>query len=503
MAQCWEDHYTVVGAQRPAIGADVLWDSSSLCSVGTGTLMDGRNNIVVRWIDKFGQNCQPLVYATAQWVHPENGEAVGRRVVSTQDGSAFGKRLFWTGGKEISGEPGALWRAIVLPYHWNFGNPISPMADWVYYHEGNNRNHEVVAMDAMDYTTRYGPLAVALIQSTPEETMNPDTSAVVVLRPFWDAEGYHTEEVLYYPLGWVATDVRAEYRAGTAEIIRIWAVGQSGPGWSSAIRVLELDLSGDATEDRQYSYRVSGHSVVANRVVLGPGEFPDADLFIAGKAQPSDGPSKMLVLRFGNVGTEWGFRWHQTLASDGAAVARDIGAIQGPATVPGPPPDDYIFVCGTTQREIQPSVFTDDFTVACYKEDGFGTVTLHWEARLDPQDGEDHAFRLLAATETTGTPGNAVAVVAGVVENSSGQWDWRLAKYHDDPPQNYPSVPKTHIWQIGFPLNYPSMGDDAPAAITGMPFYGGWDLQRIWGAGSLYDTQTGLGMATVNWEQSQ
>jgi hypothetical protein len=233
-----------------------------------------------------------------------------------------------------------------------------------------------------------------------------------------------------------------------------------------------------------------------------------ADLFIAGSAvQASSPPSpwQMLTLRFGKQGSDWGFKWHTLYGSQGDAHANDIGVVRGPTT--GGPgtmsaPDTYIFVAGRSERQIgtNPPVFTNDFTTLCYKETGTGVLSLHWDARLQEQNGQDVAWRLLAASESTPGDGNAVAIVAGVTEDTNGQWNWQVVKYDDVQPPD-PQVPKVPVWSITFPFHYSSAGDDVPAAITAVPTVGGWGLHKFWLTGTAFHSPHGQGMATVQYEQ--
>jgi hypothetical protein len=513
VSQCWEDSYSPASSQLPATGADVvLYQTLTLCTTGTGTLPDGRAEIVTRWHSPSGISCTPVLQDSEHWTRQYPHEAVARRVVATQDNTALTKQIFWVGGKQTRINDGATsWEALVLPYRYISGTVYPPTTDMVYtFGDDSERNHEVVAMSSIDSTSQYGPLAIALIQFS-AHGISPPSSAIVALRPVWNGTDLSIEEVLFHPLAWVATDVHAEYRTvGQQEVIRLWAIGNSPPGWRPAIRVALVNLSLSEPDATQYAFSLGGHHLASSRFVLGPGEGNEPDLFIVGTATPTTpggSPSQIITLRFGKTFAGWDFRWHELYASDGDAVGADIAAVLGPTIVgPGSPPgpDTYIFVAGRSQRQIgsNPPVFTNDFTTLCYKQGPlFGTVNLHWAAKLDPQDGDDRAFRILGGTENRETLGNAVAIVLGVTENASGHWDWRMVKYDD--AEALPPALKQPVWDIKYPFFHASAGEDAPAALTGYRTQWGWDFQYLWVAGTTFDEASGFGMTTVNYEQGQ
>jgi hypothetical protein len=499
-------------ANGDALAADIAYGSIfQLGTTGTELLSDGRTRIVTRWprVDWPPSGCDPndpiYNWATREWDLEEPGQSVAHRIVASQQGGGNwpGKPFYWVGGKQIhDDDEDAKWEALILTYrHETYGNPSWPAEQHIFTYGSSVRNHEVIAMDAVPITQEYGPLCAAIIRADGGTMLHGPVSIVVVLRPVWTDHPtlgwiYELEEIVSYPLAWFASDVRIEYRHDTTERIRVWVVGNSPPAFADKVRILQLDLSDpQAINDSLYDKQLTDYNLRIDRFVLDTWNVSgDRDLFIVGSAGSTQAQSKWqtLLLRFGPDGQgDWEFRWHEMRASDGDAFGNDIGVARG---VDGQNTNDYIFIAATAEREISQGVYTNDFTVLCYRqEQNLGTVSLRWEARFQPQNGDDRALRLLATDENS----TAVAVVAGVVENQSNEWDWQFVKYGH---QN-----STPLWNINFPLQS-SDGDDIPAAMSApkhaFPSHLRWNLEEFWAAGGSYSSTTGHNMTTVKYKQS-
>jgi hypothetical protein len=508
--QRWSDtHGPVASTTASDEARDIAYWYPYLVTTGNRMRSDGTTEIATMvhnaWGDPFDPYQPKMVEHSVQvWPETTDRQAmVNRVVVGHHD---LGKIQFMIGGRQTKASNPQEWSAMVVCYV-EIHAPNQPyMRDWVYtYGENLAGSHEVLSMDIVETSEWNGPVLAVLIRTS--DPPNTHTSTVLVVL---DHDGQVIQLLQYDDFLVVDVKIYGVFAVGEPARYRVWAGGHGIPAMPTPLRMVGYEFDAHGNQDFfDVSSSIPGKHSYVHRMALGPGLLDplEPDIYIVGHAVSALAGSKseILTVRFGNhshpLKPSYGVRWYQLYGSAGDAEGYDIAAVPGTSSGPGEnTTPTMIFVAGRSQRQLSmnPPIYTDDFTTLCYRQGpSFGTVTLHWDARFQEQNGDDRAMRVRAARQVIGAGDTlAVAVVTGVRQNQYGVYDWLSVKYDETQP---PGQPKTPRWHISF--TSPSLGHVVPSALVGDVFGNPANTWDFWVAGSSVQPQTGQDFRITHYKE--